>query len=304
MTAQANASSGPSASDGLRLLRADGVRPALAASPGRPISKEGCMRYLLAWLLLAVLPGVAQAQAGSLFIEDLTWPEVRHAIAQGKTTALYYAGSTEQNGPHMALGKHTVVARYAAGRIAQALGNALVYPVLPFAPTGDAARKTGHMTFPGTVTLSETTFAAVAREVAQSAIAAGFRNVVLMADHGDGQSALKRVASQLDRAWGAKGAHVYYVPAPYYEAQARVRAYLAARGLEAGRHAGISDTSELMALDREQKWIRGDKLAMGDKKTGVDGDPRQASAELGRIFLDMKIDSAVAQIRRLVKPSG
>jgi len=258
------------------------------------------MRLLLSLLWLAVVPGAAQAQAGSLFIEDLTWPEVRAAIAQGKTTALYYAGSTEQNGPHMALGKHTVIAHYAAGRIAEALGNALVYPVLPFAPTGDAAKKTGHMKFPGTVTLSEATFAAVARDVARSAIAAGFRNVVLMADHGDGQSALKRVASALERARGAKGAHVYYVPAPYYAAQARVRAYLAERGLTAGRHAGISDTSELMFLDREQKWIRRDKLAAGDARTGVDGDPRQASAELGQIFLEMKIDSAVAQIRRLV----
>lgn len=257
------------------------------------------MRLLLS-LVFAVLPSVAQGQSGSLFIEDLTWPEVQQAIAQGKTTAIYYAGSTEQNGPHMALGKHTVVAHYAAGRIAEALGNALVYPVLPFAPTGDAARKTGHMKFPGTVTLSEATFAAVARDVALSALAAGFRNVVLMADHGDGQSALKRVASALDRARGAKGTHVYYVPAPYTAAQARVRAYLAERGLVAGRHAGISDTSELMFLDRQQKWIRRDKLAAGDKSTGVDGDPRQATAELGRIFLDMKIDSAVTQIRRLL----
>jgi creatinine amidohydrolase/Fe(II)-dependent formamide hydrolase-like protein len=258
------------------------------------------MRSLLSLLLLAVLPSVAQGQAGSLFIEDLTWPEVRQAIAGGKTTALYYAGSTEQNGPHMALGKHTFVAHYAAGRIAEALGNALVYPVLPYAPTGDAAGKTGHMKFPGTVTLSEATFAAVARDVALSALAAGFRNVVLMADHGDGQTALKHVASRLDRAWRAKGAHVYYVPAPYTASQARVRAYLAEHGLAASRHAGIADTSELMFLDRQQKWIRRDKLAAGDKSTGVDGDPRQASAELGRIFLDMKIDSAVAQIRQLL----
>jgi len=259
------------------------------------------VRLLLSLLLFAAVPAVAQAQPGSLFIADLTWPEVRDAIAQGKTTAIYYAGSTEQNGPHMALGKHTVVAHYAAGRIAEELGNALVYPVLPFAPTGNANKKTGHMKFPGTVTLSDATFAAVAREVALSAIAAGFRNVVLMADHGDGQNALKRAAVELDRARGAKGAHVYYVPAPYYEAQTRVRAYLAERGLVAGRHAGIPDTSELMFLDKERKWIRKDKLAAGDKSTGVDGDPRQASAELGRIFLDMKIDSAVTQIRHLVK---
>src|SRR5262249_42965097 len=74
--------------------------------------------------------------AQSVYIEDLTWPEVKAAIAAGKTTAILYAGSTEQNGPHLALGKHNFVAHYAAGEIAKKLGNALVYPTMPFAPTG------------------------------------------------------------------------------------------------------------------------------------------------------------------------
>src|SRR3954469_22810369 len=89
----------------------------------------------------------------SIYIEDLTWPEVQRAIASGKTTAIIYTGSTEQNGPHMAIGKHNFLARYIAGAIAIKLGNALVYPTLPFAPTGDAEKKTGHMKFPGSVSL-------------------------------------------------------------------------------------------------------------------------------------------------------
>lgn len=240
------------------------------------------------------------AQAGSVFIEDLTWPEVRDAIASGKTTALYYAGSTEQNGPHMALGKHNFIARHVAGRIAEELGNALAYPVLPFAPTGDAGRKTSHMKFPGTVTVSDATFGAVAREVALSAIAAGFRNVVLMGDHGGGQSTLKRVASELEREWSAKGAHVYYVGDVYYKSEEQVRQYLGKRAKAAGGHAGIHDTSELMFVDKEQKWIRKEKLAAADPNAGVEGDPREASADLGRAFLEIKINSAVAQIKTLL----
>src|SRR5439155_6722589 len=104
---------------------------------------------LSALKLLVFLPALAVAFAQSVFIADLTWPEVKQAIASGKTTAIYYAGSTEQNGPHMALGKHNVIAAYLAGRIAGELGNALAYPVLPFAPTGE------HMKFPGSVTLSD-----------------------------------------------------------------------------------------------------------------------------------------------------
>jgi len=261
------------------------------------------MRALFALTLLAFLPTLAQAQSSSVFLEDLTWPEVQAAIANRKSTAIYYAGSTEQNGPHMALGKHNFIAHYVAGRIAEELGNALVYPILPYALTGDRTKKTGHMKFPGTVTLSDATFGAVAREVALSAIAAGFKNVALMGDHGGGQDTLKQVATELDQEWSSKGAHVYYILDPYYKSQELVRDYLVGHGFTPGRHAGIHDTSEVMFLDKDQKWIRKDKLAPGDEKNGVDGDPRQASAELGKIFLDIKINSAVAQINSLVNAS-
>jgi len=259
------------------------------------------MRAILP-LLLSLLSASAYAQPRSLFIEDLTWPEVREAIAGGKTTAIFCTGSTEQNGPHMALGKHNVVAHYVAGRIAEELGNALVYPILPFAPTGDPGKKNAHMRFPGSVSLSEATFAAAAREVARSAIAAGFRNVFLMGDHGDGQAALKQAAARLEREWGAKGVHVRYIPDLYYKSGTQVRDYLRARGLPPGRHAGIADTSELMFLDKERRWIREDRLAPGGENTGVEGDPRRASAELGGKFLEIKVGNAVAQIRRLLPP--
>ena len=258
------------------------------------------MRVVLLFLALVLSSQLAEAQRSSVFIEELTWPEVREALDHGRTTAIYYTGSTEQNGPHMVLGKHNFIARYVAGRIAEELGNALVYPVLPFALTGDPAKKTGHMKFPGTVSISAATFGAVAREVALSAIASGFRNVVLMGDHGGGQEALKQVASELDQEWAAKDIHVYYIPDPYYRTQARVSEYLSERGLASGRHAAIHDTSEVMFLDKEHQWIRKDKLAAGDAKSGVDGDPREASEELGKIFLDIKIDSAVAQIRSFI----
>jgi creatinine amidohydrolase len=250
------------------------------------------MRVFL--LLLSFVPALACAQPKSVFIADLTWPEVRQAIASGKSTAIYYAGSTEQNGPHMVLGKHNVIAGYLGGRIAEELGNALAYPVLPFAPTGD------HMKFPGSVTLSDKTFGSVTREVAASMLAAGFRNVVLMGDHGGGQDALKQVAADLDKEWRPRGARVHYVPDAYYKAQEQIRAYLLKRNLPTGGHAGIEDTSELMFLDPQHKWIRRDKLA-ADKNSGVDGDPRLASVELGKAFLDIKVAAAVAQIRSLVR---
>jgi creatinine amidohydrolase/Fe(II)-dependent formamide hydrolase-like protein len=251
------------------------------------------------YVLAAVLLLSRAAGAASVLIEEMTWPEVRNAIAAGKSTAIYYAGSTEQNGPHMVLGKHNFIARELARRIADQLGNALVYPVMPFAPTGDTSTRTGHMRFPGTVSVSDDTYAAVARDVALSALAAGFTHVVLMGDHGGGQDALKAVAQALDKQFSAHGARVHYIPDLYFKSQEDVRKLLIARHLSVGSHAGVSDTSELMALDQAGAWIRRSELGAGNTANGVDGDPAQASAELGRELLEIRMKNAVAQIRQL-----
>ena len=98
--------------------------------------------FLIAAIVIAAQP--VRGETRSVWIDDLTWPEVRDAIAAGKRTAIVYTGSSEQNGPHMVIGKHNFVAHYEAQRIAEELGDALVYPILPFAVTGNAAARTGH----------------------------------------------------------------------------------------------------------------------------------------------------------------
>jgi len=257
------------------------------------------MTSLIFALILLLLPSVVLAQSKSVLIEDLTWMEVRDAIAGGKTTAIYYAASIEQNGPGLALGKHLFIAHYAAQRIAEELGNALVYPTMPYAIAGDPIKKTGHMRFPGTVSLSEETFGAVAREVAISALAAGFKNVALMGDHGGGQQTLKKVAEALNAEWSPKGVHVYYIPDLYHKEKEQMKEYLTKRNMAIDEHAGIDDTSEVMFIDKENKWVRKDKLAPDDGKMGVRGDPTQASVELGKMFIEFKIKNAVTQIRSL-----
>ena len=264
-------------------------------------------RFLLfrvaAPLFCCVSPLAAQR---SVYIEDLTWPEVQQAIAAGKTSAIIYTGSTEQNGPHMAIGKHTFIARWVAGAIAIKLGNALVYPTLPFAITGDLTRKTGHMRFPGSVSLTAQTFRDVVHDIATSAADAGFRNVFLMGDHGDGQSELAAAAKELDAQWKPRGVRVFYVGDLYTKEKAQARTYAASHGLPTTDvHAGFDDTSELMALDAQHRWIRTDKLAPSTGAraavTGVNGDPTKSSAALGDIFLQYKIDDAVNQIGELLR---
>jgi creatinine amidohydrolase len=261
------------------------------------------MKQLVGCTTIAILTAVAapRAQDRSLLIEDLTWTEVRDAVAGGNTTAIYYAGSIEQNGPGLALGKHLFLAHYIAQRIAERLGNALVYPTMPFAPTGDPIRKTGHMRFPGSVNVSEDTFGAVARDVALSAIGAGFTSVLLMGDHGGGQKTLETVAQTMDQEWAPKGVHIYYIGDVYYKEKEQMRAYAADHKLTVDQHAGYDDTSEIMFIDKDARWVRKDKLLKDTGASGVTGDQTVATVEIGRMSVENKINDAIAQIRSLMK---
>jgi creatinine amidohydrolase len=253
----------------------------------------------------------------SLLIEDMTWTEVRDAIAAGKTTAIYYTGAIEQNGPGVALGKHLFIAHYLAQRIAEQLGNALVYPTMPFAPTGDwgltspgvidPAKRTSHMRMNGSVNVSEETFGAVARDVALSAISAGFKNVVLINDHGSGQETLGKVAAQLNTDFGSRGVHVYHIPDLYYKEKDLMRDYLPKHNLPLDNHGGTDDTSEVLFIDRtvhgsDPRWIRPDKLVNtgANDPSGINGDQTKATLEMGKVFTDAKVSLAVAQIKELI----
>ena len=52
---------------------------------------------------------------------------------------------------------------------------------------GDPIQKTGHMRLPGTISLSSEVYVGLMRQVALSAISAGFKNIFLMGEHGQGQ---------------------------------------------------------------------------------------------------------------------
>jgi creatinine amidohydrolase len=244
--------------------------------------------------------GVARAEPGSVWIDDLTWPEIRDAIAAGKRTAIVYTGSSEQNGPHMVIGKHNIVAHYVAQRIAEQLGDALVYPVMPFSVTGTLAPKSGHMRFPGSVTVPPEVYAGVVRGVAQSAISAGFKVVALMGDHGGGQAELAKVAKELDAQHRKEGVRVLYIGDLYYKSDADLKDWLTKHSLPHDVHAGMWDTSPLLYLEKPGQWIRKDKLSEASEANGVVGNPALATPEIGKAFLDIKVDNAVRQIKALI----
>ena len=159
---------------------------------------ENYLRLAVACLFLGGLPALCQAQ-NSVFLEELTTLEVTSALKAGKTTVIIPVGGTEQNGPHMAIGKHNMRAKVLAGKIAVSLGNALVAPVLAYVPEGNIEPPTEHMGFAGTISVPEDAFKSVLLSTARSFKKHGFTNIVLLGDSGNYQKALAAVAVLFNR---------------------------------------------------------------------------------------------------------
>lgn len=267
-------------------------------------------RYLSVFAFLAVVvPALywngALTQRGEsprgVYLEDMTSREVRDAIEAGWTTAIVPTGGTEQNGPHVILGKHNYIVRYTAGKIAEKLGNALVAPVVSYVPEGTISPPDGHMKFSGTLSIDEATFEAVLESTAASLKQHGFKMIALIGDSGGNQAAQQHLSERLSNLWRDAGVKVIQVN-DYYEHNSQA-AYLASKGLsgpEIGGHAGIRDTSELMFVlpSGVRNRFKEDHTRADFAVMGADGDASKASEFLGRILLDLKIDAAVKQIKQ------
>ena len=258
---------------------------------------------VLCLVTLVAAPAHAQSPAppDTLFLEELTWTELRAGIQGGKTTIIVPIGGTEQNGPHMALGKHNARVRALAARIAQALGNALVAPVIAYVPEGALHPATGHMRFPGTITIPDDVFQRGLESAAQSFRLHGFRDIVFLGDHGSTQAPQKAVAARLNREWHGGPARAHAIEEYYRAATSGLRELLKARGYgpdELEGHAGLPDTSLTLALDPtlvRPGLLRAERRAGAE--SGVEGDPRRARADLGRLGVDLIVSRTIAAIK-------
>ncbi len=272
-------------------------------------------RYFSALALVPLLLAAAGSAAAqnSVYLEELTWTEVRDAIKAGKTTVIIPTGGTEQNGPHMVLGKHNFVVHHNAGEIAKRLGNALVAPTIAYVPEGAVDPPSGGMRYAGTITLPIEHFVTLLEWTARSLKVHGFTDIVLIGDSGGNQAGLKAAAAALNKEWAGTRTRAYHVN-DYNDAGASPNSpydhWLMEQGEkkeDIGSHAGIKDTSNLMAIEaiyhREGQLIRRDKLAKngGDEGSGVSGDPRRASVEYGKRGLQFRIEAAVKQIQAMIK---
>ena len=256
------------------------------------------MRVLTTLACTLAVSAIAYAQVD---LEMMTWPELKKAMEGGKTTALVYNGGTETRGPQCVNGGHTLMGHATVLAIAEKLGNAIAAPVLPFSPNN------ANPNLPGTIGLTGPIFAAINEQVAEQLIKNGFKNVVLMGDHGGGQNELRDVAKKLNEKYAPQGIHVVWCDEVYAKANGDFDKYLTAHNLPVSTHAGIPDTSEMLYLGWDKGWVRKELIAtaVGDQAhpNGIRGDARPSTVELGKMAFDMKVEEGVAQIRKLLAPA-
>jgi creatinine amidohydrolase len=249
-------------------------------------------------VFVSVVPVVTQAPA-TVFLEEMTWMEVRDAVAAGTRTVIIPTGGTEQNGPHMVLGKHNYLVRYKAGEVAKQLGGTLVAPVMAYVPEGNIDPPTGHMRFSGTITTPQDVFEQVIEYAARSLVQHGFTDVVLLGDSGGNQSGQQAVADLLNAEWRGSMRRVHHVTA-YYPGPGDDWLLTQGETLEdVGSHASIHDTASLLYLN--PSMLRLDRLGQGiaGDGTGLIGNAASSTREYGGQILSLQIAAAVEQIQEL-----
>jgi creatinine amidohydrolase/Fe(II)-dependent formamide hydrolase-like protein len=268
----------------------------------------------------AISSAAAKPSSQLVEFEMMTWPEVKAALEAGKTTALIYTGGVEQRGPQNVNGGHNQMARATVKAIAEKLGNAIAMPVLTMTPNN------ANPEFPGTIGLTNELLEAVLERMTQQTIVNGFKNVVLMGDHGGGQgegdkNVYRRVANKMNAEYSPKGIHVFYCDQVYTPANDAFEKEVAKLGIAPSMHAGVIDTSEMLYLDKDGTHVRKDKIkdavgipvSMDGKvqhtddpklKNGIVGDARKSSAKLGKRAFDLKVEYAVKQIQSFIPPKS
>jgi creatinine amidohydrolase len=241
------------------------------------------------------------AALDSVFVEELTWMEVRDALKAGKTTVIIPTGGVEQNGPYLATGKHNYILRATSEAIARKLGNALVAPIVPFVPEGDIDPPTGHMKYPGTISLTEDTYQHLLTDICASFKMHGFQHIVMIGDSGGNQRGMKAVAGSLNQKWAGGKTRVHFIP-EYYDYPG-VNRWLKSQGIEQkneGLHDDFAVTAIMMTVDpttvRMQQRIAADKFRIN----GIELAPADKTIEWGKKIVEVRAAATVQAIRKAI----
>ena len=241
----------------------------------------------------------------TVWLEEMTWMDVRDAMSAGKTTVIIPTGGIEPNGPWLALGKHNYILRTNCDAIARALGNALCAPIVPFVPEGRIEPQSGHMTSPGTLSMREETFRALLTDVVHSLRMHGFTNIILIGDSGGNQNGQRAVADSLTAIW--KGTPVVAHVQEYYDYAAAAK-HMATRGLVAEKSDSLHDDPviTLNMFVTDPRSVRWEERVKAGKATidGVSIADRNRNLSLGREIVAFRTSATVEAIRKAIANKG
>jgi len=240
--------------------------------------------------------------SNSLWIEELTYLEVRDRIADGTTTAIIAAGGIEQNGPYLATGKHNVVVRALCPAIAAELGRALCAPIVTFVPADNQDRPSGAIHFPGSISVSEETFRALLVDISSSLREQGFTDIVFIGDSGGNQDGLKAVAETLNTLWSNDEVRAHYVVEYYSPGWEATEDYTeeklgVAETKSDGYHDDIWVTGMMMVTDPESVRYRQRVDADLASINGIDISSLDETIALGRKMVAFRAGYTADAIR-------
>lgn len=244
----------------------------------------------------------------SVFLEELSTRQAEIAIQAGFDTVVIMLGAQEQHGPHLPLSTDALWGREIGGRVARALGDALVAPTLAVGVSPE------HVGFAGTMSIRQETFTATLVDYVASLERSGFNWIAFLPSHGGNveplEASLAAFEAITDRARLLAFTDLYGLIA----VGAEVGRQFGLSPEVVGAHAGEWETSMVLALRPE--LVDADHLAvgyLGDLEpvfaklmsegmqsvtpNGILGDARPATAEHGRVYLDSLADFYARWIR-------
>jgi creatinine amidohydrolase/Fe(II)-dependent formamide hydrolase-like protein len=241
----------------------------------------------------------------TVFLEEMTWMEIRDAMRAGTDTIIVATGGVEQNGPYLAAGKHNYVLRATTEAIARKLGKTLVAPIVAFVPEGDIEPPTEHMRYPSTISLTEDTYRRLLTDICSSLRAHGFAHIVLIGDSGGNQEGMKAVGASLNARWTDGKTRVHFI-SEYYDYPAVTR-WLEQQGIKQvpqGIHDDFAITATMMTVDPATVRMKERIAAKQFRINGVDLAPAAETIAWGRKIVDYRAEATVVAIRRsLAQPS-
>jgi creatinine amidohydrolase/Fe(II)-dependent formamide hydrolase-like protein len=239
----------------------------------------------------------------SVWIEELTWMEVRDAIADGKTIAIISTGGIEQNGPYVATGKHNYILESACEMLARQMGNALCAPIVKFVPEGSIDPPSGSMRYHGTISLQQEVFEALLVDIGASLAQHGFEHVVYIGDSGGNQRGQMNAAATLNERWGRTRAHHI---AEYYD-NSGVIARMEELGVVEGESDGFHDYYWVTAMQMvtDPSTVRYDERVVAGMATinGLSIAPKEETVEIGRQLIQWRVDQTENAINAAIAGS-